>query len=323
MSASSLRLVFAGTPDFAAIHLLGLATHGLTPVAVYTQPDRPAGRGKRLTASPVKAAALDIGLPVVQPASLKDPACQAELAALEPDLLIVVAYGLILPQPVLDLPRLGCVNVHGSLLPRWRGAAPIQRAIEAGDPCSGITIMQMDAGLDTGPMLARETTPIEPGMTAAMLHDRLAEIGPPLLCRVIGDLAQGSAVAETQDDAEATYAAKIDKSEARLEWQRPAVELERQIRAFNPFPVCWSELDEQRVKVWTSDLDPEYRDQGADQPGTILAADERGLLVACGEGALRLTSLQLPGGKPLPVREMLRARRDLLAPGRRFRQDHS
>jgi methionyl-tRNA formyltransferase len=310
MSPPELRLVFAGTPDFAAAHLSALIGAGYVPLTVYTQPDRPAGRGRTLTASPVKKVALDAGLPVEQPASLKSEDAQSRLAALRPDLMIVVAYGLILPQAVLDIPRQGCLNVHASLLPRWRGAAPIQRAIEAGDPETGITIMQMDAGLDTGPMVASRSVPIEPGMTAGQLHDALARTGVPLLLEVLTDLEHALVSAHAQDDSRATYAPKIDKGEARILWQRSSEEIERQIRAFNPFPGCWTLLDDLRIKLWEA-----KPAAGEGAPGTLLDCDDAGIRVACGSGALCLTRLQLPGGKPLQVGEVLRSRSDLFTPG--------
>ena len=310
MGAGNLRLVFAGTPEFAAVHLNGLIEAGLTPAAVYSQPDRPSGRGKKLTASPVKQLALRAGLPVHQPASLKSGEAQAELAALRPDLLIVVAYGLILPQPVLDIPRLACLNVHASLLPRWRGAAPIQRAIEAGDRETGITIMRMDAGLDTGPMLAARRVAIGPRITAGELHHNLADAGVPLLLEVLANLDGALADARPQDDALATYAPKIEKAEARLDWTCSATALDRKIRAFNPFPVCWTQLDDQRIRIW--EAEPAA---GQGVPGTLLAAEDSGLRIACGDGALRLTRLQLAGGKPLPVSALLRSRRQLFAAG--------
>lgn len=310
---TSMRLVFAGTPEFAARHLEALLAAGIEPVAVYTQPDRPAGRGKKLTPSPVKNVALTAGIAVLQPDTLKTEAARQELAALEPDLVVVVAYGLILPQAILDTPRLGCLNVHASLLPRWRGAAPIQRAIEAGDAETGITIMQMEAGLDTGPMLAKQSLPIAPAMTGGELHDALADIGPPLLLEVVAALPERLAAAEAQDDALATYAAKIDKAESELDWSAPASVLERKVRAFNPFPVCWSTLDGDRIRIWRAELAA-----GSGEPGLVLRAGDDGLLVACGDGALLLGILQLPGGKPLPVAELLRSRRDRLAPGARL-----
>jgi methionyl-tRNA formyltransferase len=305
-----LRIVFAGTPEFAAVHLQALLDAGLAPVAVYTQPDRPAGRGQKLMASPVKQLAVAHGIPVLQPATLRDPAAQAELAALQPDLLVVVAYGLILPQAVLDIPRLGCINSHASLLPRWRGAAPIQRAVQAGDAESGVTVMRMEAGLDTGPMLLKVRTPIAADDTGGSLHDRLAALGAAAVVAAIPQLAAGTLAGEVQDDALANYAHKLNKDEARLDWSRPAAELERLVRAFNPWPVCHSSLDEAALKVYAAELG-----EGQGAPGTILAASRDGLTVACGSGALRLTRLQLPGGKPLGFAELYNSRREQFAPG--------
>ncbi|MBF7728857.1 methionyl-tRNA formyltransferase [Pseudomonas sp. N040] len=305
-----LRIVFAGTPEFAARHLQALLDAGQPVIAVYTQPDRPAGRGHKLMPSPVKQLALQHGLPVLQPATLRDPAAQAELAALQPDLLLVVAYGLILPQAVLDIPRLGCINSHASLLPRWRGAAPIQRAIQAGDGHSGVTLMQMEAGLDTGPMLCKVSTPIGAEDTAGSLHDRLAELGAQALAAAIGPLVRGELRPEPQDEQLATYAHKLNKEEARLDWQRPALALERQIRAFNPWPVSHALLDGEPVKVLAASLG-----EGSGQPGQILAAGKDGLTVACGTGALRLTRLQLPGGKPLAFADLYNSRREQFACG--------
>ena len=238
----SLRLVFAGTPEFAAVHLQALIDAGYPIAAVYTQPDRPAGRVQKLAMSPVKQLALSHGIPVQQPPTLRDPAAQATLAALEPDLLVVVAYGLILPQAVLDIPRLGCINSHASLLPRWRGAAPIQRALEAGDAESGVTVMRMEAGLDTGPMLSKVSTPLTADDTGGSLHDRLASLGAAAVVQALPGLADGSLAGEVQDDDLATYAHKLNKDEARLDWGRPAVELERRIRAFDPWPLCHTAL---------------------------------------------------------------------------------
>ncbi len=313
-----LKLIFAGTPEFSAIHLKALIESEHQLIGVYTQPDRPAGRGKKLQASPVKKLAEEAGIPVYQPDSLKSEAAQAELAALGADALIVVAYGLILPQPVLDAPRLGCVNVHASLLPRWRGAAPIQRAIEAGDTTTGTTIMQMDAGLDTGNMLATASVDIREDTTAASLHDELARAGAPLLIKVLEDLAGYQDNAQSQDDSLATYAHKILKAEAAIDWNRSATDLDRAIRAFNPFPVCFSTLGEQRVKVWKA------RVAGSapigEPAGTILKADRNGLLVNCGEGQLMIEQLQLPGGKPLSVEQLLNGSAALLQAGASFGQ---
>ena len=305
-----MRIVFAGTPEFAAQHLQALLDAGREVVAVYTQPDRPAGRGQKLMPSPVKQLALQHGIAVYQPQTLRDPAAQAELAALAPDLMVVVAYGLILPQVVLDTPRLGCINSHASLLPRWRGAAPIQRAIEAGDASSGVTVMQMEAGLDTGPMLLKVTTTITAEDTGSSLHDRLAQLGSAAVVEAVTKLAAGELRGEVQDDSLATYAHKLNKDEARLDWSRPAVELERLVRAFNPWPICHSTLNGEALKVHAAQLG-----EGQGAPGSVLAADRSGLTVACGEGALRLTRLQLPGGKPLSFADLYNSRREQFAPG--------
>ncbi|MDH0142874.1 methionyl-tRNA formyltransferase [Aquipseudomonas alcaligenes] len=305
-----MRIVFAGTPEFAAQHLQALLDAGREIVAVYTQPDRPAGRGQKLAPSPVKQLALQHGISVYQPQTLRDPAAQTELAALTPDLMVVVAYGLILPQVVLDTPRLGCINSHASLLPRWRGAAPIQRAIEAGDASSGVTVMQMEAGLDTGPMLLKVTTTITAEDTGGSLHDRLATLGSQAVVEAVTKLAAGELRGEVQDDSLATYAHKLNKDEARLDWSRPAVELERLVRAFNPWPICHSTLNGEALKVHAAQLG-----EGQGAPGSVLAADKSGLTVACGEGALRLTRLQLPGGKPLSFADLYNSRREQFAPG--------
>jgi methionyl-tRNA formyltransferase len=313
-------LLFAGTPAFASAHLAALLEAPEHEVlAVLTQPDRPAGRGKRLSASPVKELAAAAAIPVLQPRTLRDVGAQQQLRELAPELMVVVAYGLILPQAVLDIPDQGCINVHASLLPRWRGAAPIQRAIEAGDTRSGITIMQMDAGLDTGVMLASESCPIGRDASAAELHDRLAALGPPLLLRVLATLQAHRVAGRAQDDDEASYAGKIDKREAALDWQKPAAVLARRVRAFNPFPVCFSWLHGERVRLWRASSAAGT----AAAPGTILRADDRGVLVACGEGALLLEELQFPGGRRLPAAELLRARAGQLAPGARFAGDGS
>lgn len=310
MSSSDLRIVFAGTPEFAAAHLQALLQAGLNIVAVYSQPDRPAGRGQKLAMSAVKQLALQHDLPVHQPITLRDGAAQTALAALQPDLLVVVAYGLILPQAVLDIPRLGCINSHASLLPRWRGAAPIQRAIEAGDSESGVTVMRMEAGLDTGPMLLKASTPINAEDTGGSLHDRLAELGPQAVLQAIDGLAAGTLADELQDDSLATYAHKLSKTDARIDWTRPSAELDCMIRAFNPWPLAHARWQDQPLKVWAAQ--PEA---GQGQPGEILDCSKAGLLVACGGGALRLTRLQLPGGKPLSFADLYNARRDQFAPG--------
>jgi len=305
-----LRIVFAGTPEFAAEHLKALLARPYEVVAVYTQPDRPAGRGQKLMPSPVKQLALEHNIPVLQPPTLRNAEAQAELAALRPDLMVVVAYGLILPQAVLDIPRLGCINSHASLLPRWRGAAPIQRAVEAGDSESGVTVMRMEAGLDTGPMLLKVTTPITAEDTGGSLHDRLAELGPPAVIQAITGLAAGTLQGEVQDDSLATYAHKLNKDEARLDWGRPAVELERLVRAFNPWPICHSSLNGEALKVLAATLA-----DGKGAPGEIIAASKEGLLVACGEQALCLTRLQLPGGKALNFSDLFNSRREKFSLG--------
>ncbi|MEH6486695.1 MULTISPECIES: methionyl-tRNA formyltransferase [Pseudomonas] len=306
----ALRIVFAGTPEFAAEHLKALLGTSHQIVAVYTQPDRPAGRGQKLMPSPVKQLAIEHDIPVYQPQTLRDADAQAELANLQADLMVVVAYGLILPQVVLDTPRLGCINSHASLLPRWRGAAPIQRAIEAGDSESGVTVMQMEAGLDTGPMLLKTHTPISAEDTGGSLHDRLASLGPAAVIEAIAGLAAGTLKGEVQDDALATYAHKLNKEQAQLDWSRPAVELELLIRAFNPWPICQSSLNGAALKVHAAKLG-----EGSGKPGEILAASKEGLTVACGSGALLLTRLQLPGGKALNFADLYNSRRDQFAIG--------
>ena len=292
-----MRIVFAGTPEFAAEHLKALLDSPYEIVAVYTQPDRPAGRGQKLMPSAVKALAVAHDIPVFQPQTLRNADAQAELAALKPDLMVVVACGRI--------------NSHASLLPRWRGAAPIQRAVEAGDAESGVTVMRMEAGLDTGPMLLKVVTPISADDTGGTLHDRLAEMGPPAVVQAIAGLADGSLQGEVQDDALATYAHKLNKDEARIDWTRPAVELERLIRAFNPWPVCHSTLDGESVKVLAANLST-----GKGAPGEILSASKDGLVVACGDLALSLTRLQLPGGKALNFSDLFNSRREKFAAGK-------
>ncbi|TCO81459.1 methionyl-tRNA formyltransferase [Plasticicumulans lactativorans] len=300
------RIVFAGTPDFAVPTLDALLDSRHPVVGVYTQPDRPAGRGRQLTASPVKQRACAAGVPVWQPASLRTPAAQAALAALAPDLLVVVAYGLILPPAVLALPRHGCVNVHASLLPRWRGAAPIQRALLAGDTLTGVTLMQMDAGLDTGPMLAYATWPIAPGSTGGELHDVLARLGAELLAAKLDALLAGRLTPVAQDDTSACYAAKLDKAEAELDWTQPAATLERRVRAFNPWPVAQTQLPDGTVlRVWRAEA---LAAPTTAAPGQVLGSDRDGIEIACGSGRLRLTELQLPGRKPQPAATFINSR---------------
>lgn len=310
-----LRLAFAGTPDFAAVHLRALLEAGYPILAVYTQPDRRAGRGRQLAASPVKELALAHGLAVRQPQTLKAPETQAEFAALAVDLLVVVAYGLILPSAVLDRPRLGCINVHASLLPRWRGAAPIQRAIAAGDAETGVAIMQMEAGLDTGPVLAEARCPIRPDDTAGSLQERLAGLGPALLLDVLARLAEGPLPAQPQDDGRATYAPKIDKAEAWIDWRDSAPAIDRKVRAFNPAPVAQARLQGATVRIWAGSASA-Y--SGTAVPGTIVSTGREGILVACGTGAYRIHELQLEGRKRLTAAELLNSSGDRFAPGAAF-----
>ncbi len=299
------RLIFAGTPDFAVPSLQVLLEAGHSVVAVYTQPDRPAGRGRQLRASPLKTCAQSAGIPVYQPTTLRDPAMQAELAALRPDLLVVAAYGLILPPEVLAIPRLDCINVHASLLPRWRGAAPIHRALMAGDTETGISIMRMEAGLDTGPVFAQAAFPMKRGMTGGELHNALAMLGALTLRATLPELLAGRLTPEPQDDALATYAAKLNKSDLELDWTRPALELERQVLAFNPYPVAQTRLEEHVLRIWRAVAEEELV---AAPPGAVLREGSSGMVVATGSGVLRLTEVQLPGGKPLPVAAFLNAR---------------
>ncbi|MGH8028920.1 MAG: methionyl-tRNA formyltransferase [Arenimonas sp.] len=303
-----MRLVFASTPEFAVPALrVTLAQEEL--LAVYTQPDRPAGRGRQLAASPVKVEALARGVPVVQPETLRDPLARAALAALEPDLLIVVAYGLILPPSVLAIPRLGCWNVHASLLPRWRGAAPIQRAIEAGDAETGVALMQMEKGLDTGPVLLELRTPIGAEETAGQLHDRLARLGAQVLEDGLKLQRMGlPPVPQPQPAEGVAYASKIEKSEARLDWSRPAIELERRVRAFHPWPVCEAEVAGERLRIHAARALPLTHHA---LPGTPLATTHDGIDIACGEGALRLLTVQREGGRPMPAAAWLNARPQL------------
>ncbi|MDY4381657.1 methionyl-tRNA formyltransferase [Pectobacterium brasiliense] len=310
--SDSLRIIFAGTPDFAARHLDALLSSGHEVVGVFTQPDRPAGRGNKLTPSPVKVLAEQHSIPVFQPKSLRPEENQAMVQALNADVMVVVAYGLILPQPVLSIPRLGCINVHGSLLPLWRGAAPIQRALWAGDSETGVTIMQMDVGLDTGAMLHKISCPILPQDTSATLYDKLAELGPRGLLETLEQLADGSAVAETQNDALATYAEKLSKEEARLNWQLSAEQLERCIRAFNPWPVSYFIVDEQPVKVWKAEVIAKAH---GSQPGTIIQADKQGIQVATADGILNIQELQPAGKKVMAAQDLLNSRREWFVPG--------
>jgi len=296
-----VRIIFAGTRPFAAAALNALADAGHDIALVLTQPDRRAGRGMKLRPSAVKQAALARGLPVSQPPSLKSPEAQTELRAVDADVMVVAAYGLILPQAVLDLPRLGCLNIHASLLPRWRGAAPIQRAILAGDVETGITIMQMDAGLDTGAMLSKTMVPIRDDDTAASLHDVLAAAGASAIVAALANYA--TLVPAAQDDAQATYAAKLSKDEAQLDWNQPADALARAVRAYNPAPGAWTLLEGAPLKVWMA-----ATATGAGDPGTVLRADAEGLVVACGSGALALREIQPAGSKRMSAAAFLAGR---------------
>ena len=304
-----MKLVFAGTPEFSVAALDALHAAGHDIVAVYTQPDRPAGRGQKLTPSPVAQRAAALGLPTFKPEKLRgnEPAIGG-LRKLAPDLMIVVAYGLILPQAVLDVPRLGCFNIHASLLPRWRGAAPIQRAILAGDTVSGVTIMQMDAGLDTGAMLLRDEVAITPTTTAYQLHDQLQAMGARLIVDAVAQAEAGQLHAVAQPADGATYAHKFDKAEARLDWARPAIELDRVVRAFNPAPVAWTELGGERVRVFAALPAADSADATGALPGTILAADADGIAVATGEGRLLLQALQWAGGRVTDAEQAARGR---------------
>lgn len=314
--SQGLRIVFAGTPEFAAAHLTALLGSHHQVVAVYSQPDRPAGRGKKLAASPVKQVALAHDIPVYQPLNFKSDEAVAELAALHADIMVVVAYGLILPQVVLESPRLGCINVHASLLPRWRGAAPIQRAIEAGDAETGVCIMQMDVGLDTGDVIIESRCPILDDDTASLLHDRLIEIGTPALLTALNAIANGSAVRTPQPEAGTTYASKLLKDEAALRWTEPADVLARRVRAFNPFPMAYTkrqgDADDQRIRVLMASSTAESTSAA---PGTITQLTSKTMSVACGQGQLMITQVQLPGKKPVSVNELLRGHPDLFRLG--------
>ena len=306
-----MNILFAGTPDFAAAALAALLQSEHRLIGVLTQPDRRSGRGMQLGASPVKRLAQQHGIPVMQPDSLKGEAIQQELRALQPDVMVVAAYGLILPPAVLQLPRHCCLNIHASLLPRWRGAAPIQRAILAADGQTGITIMQMDAGLDTGDILLQQACPIGSEDNAQTLHDKLASLGAACIVQALPQLANGSLRAQPQDESKTSYAAKLSKAEAWLDWNRSAAELERAVRAYNPFPVACGELNGTVIKIWRA-----HRGSGKGIPGTVLGMDKSGIEVACAEGSLWLEILQKPGGKPLPAAQFVQGFE--LSAGNRF-----
>ena len=304
-----LRIIYAGTPDFSVAALDALIASEHEVIAVYTQPDRPAGRGRDLKASPVKEKALQHDIPVYQPLSLKDAQAQQALAALDADLMVVTAYGLILPSEVLDTPRLGCINIHASLLPRWRGAAPIQRAILAGDEKTGITIMQMDEGLDTGDMLAVAECVIEPHDTGASLHDKLMKLGAETLLSALPAIAEQRCVAEKQDDALASYASKLSKAEAKVDWQSSALQIERAVRAYNSWPVAYCHLERKgrqtNLRLWRAEVVDVA--STAAPPGTVTAESADGIDIACGEGILRVTELQAEGKRRMTAGDFLNA----------------
>jgi methionyl-tRNA formyltransferase len=307
-----VKVIFAGTPHFAATALQALLAQKFDIVAVLTQPDRPAGRGMQLAPSPVKLMALQHGLRVLQPETLKTPDIQRELAAYTADVMVVAAYGLILPKAVLQLPQHGCFNIHASLLPRWRGAAPIQRAIESGDDETGITIMQMDEGLDTGDILLTKTCAISPHDTAQALHDRLAELGAEAIVEALHLLEQGRLAGEPQDSALATYAAKLEKAEARVDWHDSAEQIERKVRAYIPFPIAQTLFNDTPIKIWQAST----RSEMSGEPGMILSIEKNGIVVACGRGALCLEILQRPNAKAMPATQFIQG--FTLKPGDRF-----
>lgn len=307
-----MRIVFAGTPDFAATALKTLLDAGHQVIGVYSQPDRPAGRGRKLQPSPVKQVALEAGLPVYQPESLRAEEARQQLAALKPDVMIVAAYGLILPKAVLEIPVQGCLNIHASLLPRWRGAAPIQRAIAAGDAETGITIMQMDEGLDTGTMLLKSATPILPDDTGGSLHDRLAELGGKAIVDALALLADNRLAGEAQNNANANYAHKLSKDEGHIDWQQSAEAIARLIRAFNPWPGTYTDLDTQRVRIHQAQA---MAGDSGKAPGTVLSRERDSIDIACGEGILRVTRVQLPGSKAQSINDLINGGKQVLLPG--------
>ncbi|MBO1924743.1 methionyl-tRNA formyltransferase [Thiomicrorhabdus sp. 6S3-12] len=308
-----LRVIFAGTPDFSVAPLLALLDSEHQVIAVYTQPDRPAGRGRKLTASPVKELALQHDIPVYQPLTLKDPDAQAEVAALNADIMIVVAYGLILPQAVLEMPKYGCLNIHASLLPRWRGAAPIQRAIQAGDEKTGVTIMQMDVGLDTGDMLYKTETAIQPEDSAQSLHDRLMTMGAEALITTLNDLHNLQNKAQKQDESHVTYAEKLSKAEAQIDWSQDATSLQRLIQAFNPWPVAFCDFEGKPLRIWQARLAQEHElshetfDKSA-SAGTVQLVNKEGIWIQTGNGILCLQTIQAAGKKAMPAYDFAQSR---------------
>ncbi len=309
---TTVRIVFAGTPDFAASALTALLATHHDIVGVYSQPDRPAGRGRKLMPSPVKKVALEADLPVFQPENFRSPEARQELAMLNPDVMIVAAYGLILPKTVLEIPAHGCLNIHASLLPRWRGAAPIQRAIAAGDQETGITIMQMDEGLDTGAMLLKTITPIHDDDTGGSLHDRLATLGGEAIVKALALLEKGELSGEAQNDEQACYAHKLSKEEGHIDWRQDATGIERLVRAFNPWPGTYTDLDDQRIRIHEASA---LADASTEPPGTVIRREREGIDVACGERTLRITRLQLPGARAQSVNDLINGGKQLLLPG--------
>jgi methionyl-tRNA formyltransferase len=310
-----MKIVFAGTAEFAIPAFKALLNTSHEICAVYTQPDRPVGRGRKIAASPIKKIALEHNLPVYQPQTLKDPDSQKQLQCLGADVLINVAYGMILPDAVLNMFKFGCINIHPSLLPRWRGAAPIQRAIEAGDRQTGVAIMQMDAGLDTGGIYKLENLSIDSTDTAATLSIKAAELGAKLLLEVLDETEAGKAKITSQSDEQSTYAKKITKEDGRIDWQKSAQEIDCMIRAFNPWPIAYAKIDDLVVRIWQVDI---QKSESSEVPGTIIQANKNGIDVAAGQGILRLLKVQLPGGKPLLVGDILNANAQTFAVGKKF-----
>jgi len=300
-----MNIIFAGTPDFSAYALQSLLASDHKVIAVYCQPDRPAGRGRKLTAGPVKALAIEHDIPVYQPLSLKDETAQQELAALQADVMVVVAYGLLLPKAVLSAPRYGCINIHASLLPRWRGAAPIQRAILAGDKHSGVTIMQMDEGLDTGDMLNIDSCAIAAEDTGSSLHDTLAAMGATAMLHTLSNIETGSLQAQVQDNKQAVYAHKLNKQEAQIDWQQPAVDIVRKIQAFNSWPVAYTDYKGKPLRLWQARLLEYKKADNEQQYGTVLAESAQGLDILAAAGIVRVLELQMPGKKRIMVKDFI------------------